>query len=369
MSKCIYCLKTESETPFKGEEHIIPQSLGGKPFPTITKEFICSNCNSVILSKLETGFKQDSSEGVFAQLLRIGGADSVWIRGSNININTVSGFGDAFFNEMFPFLKIENNFLVVDMVPQLKVRNKSSGFQIFPLSTLEKAKDATNKKKYNKIKERVSNASLKDLALFTGSKDGSTASIDSFIELLKEYGVNYQEKERKYTHTEEIQDKQFEIDWKCKIDNDLMRVIAKIAFNYFAYCSISEGTYYQDLLMGENFNEIRKFIIIGEGNWKDFVKFSDKKAILNIEGDGEKRILAHTILFANNNNGVIMARVSLFGGWIYEVKIGKHPLKLILNNFGCGHSFEPFSRTIHAISPIPNSINRLADRGYGWFKI
>jgi len=48
--------------------------------------------------------------------------------------------------------------------------------------------------------------------------------------LLKEYGVNYKEKERKYTPTEEVQDKTFEVGWECKIENNLMRVVAKIAF-------------------------------------------------------------------------------------------------------------------------------------------
>lgn len=368
MSKCIYCLKTESETVFKGEEHIIPQCLGGKPFPTITKEFICSNCNSVILSGLETEFKQDSFEGVFGQMLGIGDSGSVWIRGKNMNINTVAGFGDKFFDEMFPFLKIENNTPVVDLVGQLKVRNKYDGFQVFPLATLEKVKNAGSKRKFKEIKERLSKASLKDLALFAGSEDGTTDSIDSFIELLKEYGVNYKEKERKHMPSEQVQDKAFEVEWECKIENNLMRVIAKIAFNYFAYCSICEGKYYQDLLMGDDFNAIRNFIIYGKGSWRDFVKFSDNKAILNIEGNGEKRVLVHTILFANNN-GKIMARVSLFGRWIYEVTISKYPLNLIQSNFGCGHVFEPFGRTVHAISPIPNSINRLSDRGYGWFKV
>jgi len=131
MSGCIYCLKTEAETIFKGEEHIIPQSLGGKPFPTITKEFICFNCNSVILSGLETEFKQDSFEGVFGQMLGVGEANSVWIRGRSININTVAGFGDRFFDEMFPFLKMENNTPVIDLVGQLKVRNNMMGSKFF----------------------------------------------------------------------------------------------------------------------------------------------------------------------------------------------------------------------------------------------
>ena len=139
-------------------------------------------------------------------------------------------------------------------------------------------------------------------------------------------------------------------------------------FNYFAYCTIQEGKYYQDLLVGVNFNKIQDFIIKDEGNWKDIVKFSKIKALLDIEGNGDKRVIAHTVLFTSNN-GVIMAKVSLFGRWIYEVTIGKYPLSLVQSNFGCGHIFDPFNGTAHVISPNPKSLKRPIDRSYGWFNI
>lgn len=368
MSKCIYCLKSEPKTSFFGAEHIIPQSLGGKSFPTISRDFICSNCNSNILSKLETGFKQDSMEGVYAQMLRIGGVNSVWIRGKNININTVCGFGDDFFNEIFPFLKIENNVPVFDSVAQLKVRNKSDGFQVFPLRTLEKARNADSQKLFSKIKARIAKASLKDLMMFSNSGDGTINSLDVFIALLKEYGVNYKEKQRKYIPAEKIKNKPIDVNWECKIDKDLMRVIAKIAFNYFAYCSIQEGSYYQNLPMGKNFDQIRNFIIKGTGDWKDIVRISKSKSILNIEGNGDKRVIAHTILFTNNN-GVIIAKVSLFGIRVYEVTIGKYPFQMVTNNFGCGHTFDTFNKVAFSISPNKNAIKKPSDNCYGLFKI
>lgn len=369
MCKCVYCLKVEPETTFCSREHVISQFLGGfEPTnPHLQGDLVCDNCNSLIFSRLETNFKEDSYEGLFAQMLNLENSGSVRIKGKNIDIKTVMGFGDGFFNEIFPFLKYENDKLVVDFKPQLKINNYAEGYQIFTYESLQKIK-AGGKAKLNKIRKRLSLKPKTDIAIFAGSKYGDATELDKFIKLLPEFGITYNEKTRKYTANKNSEGKPFEVDVKCEINSNLMRFIAKMAFNYFIYCAEQEGGFYTDLLYDKHFDQIRDFVCKGIGNWKDIVKFSKTGAILNIEENSQKRILAHTILFTINDNK-IKAKVSIFGNSIYEVIIGKYPLKLDIQKFGCGHIFEPFSRKIFAISPKPHSLNRLLDNGYGWFKV
>ena len=52
---------------------------------------VCDDCNSRVISDLETGFKQDTREGVFAQQLRVNNSKSVWIRGKNLQMKTIKG--------------------------------------------------------------------------------------------------------------------------------------------------------------------------------------------------------------------------------------------------------------------------------------
>jgi len=366
MKKCVYCLKQEGETTFNNEEHIIPQSLGGKTFPTISKNLVCDSCNSILLSNLETKFKRDSIEGLYAQMFNIW-SKSVWITGENIEIETVEGFGERFFDEAFPFLSFQNNTPVVNYTPQLKVRNKKSGYQVFPLKTLQKAEQSRSKD-FREIKERLSKVSNKDMLLFSNSNEPSDFDFNNSLSLLKKYGMDYKETKRIFSSIKETKQNIFKIKWRYKLNPDGMRVIAKIAFNYFIYCSQEEGEIYTEKLFSNNFNEIRNYIVNGYGNWNDIVEISELDYISDIEKDNPNRIIAHTIKFFLREDRII-AYISLFGEKIYKVNIGKSPFSFIPIGLGCGHIFDPFTNTVYPIGPSKYSINRLTQPGYGLFKL
>lgn len=366
MKKCVYCLKQEDETTFNNKEHIIPQSLGGKNFPAINKNLVCDRCNSILLSNLETKFKRDTIEGIYAQMFNLW-SNSVWITGENIEIETVEGFGEKFFDEAFPFLSFKNNTPVVDYIPQLKVRNKKSGYQVFPLKTLQKVEQSRSRD-FKEIKERLSKVSYKDMLLFSNSNEPSGFDFNNSLSLLKKYGIDYKETERKFSLTRGTKQKIFKIKWRYKLNSDAMRVIAKIAFNYFIYCSQEEGEIYTEKLFSDNFNEIRNFIVNGYGHWSDIVKISELDYILDIEKENPNRIIAHTIKFFLREDRII-AHISFLGEKIYEVNIGKSPFSFIPMGFGCGHIFDPFTQTVYPIGPSKYSISRLTHPGYGLFKL
>src|SRR3989339_349599 len=166
--KCIYC---GSQNIFN-TEHVIPQFLGTfEPIsPTLkTKDkLVCQNCNSKIFSSLETEFKEDSWEGITGQMLNLTRSNSVRIRGTNAKMECLSGLGDKFFDEIFPFLKEENKKFVVDLKPQIKVRNYAgeSGYQIFLFDALKDIKKSP--KKFKRVKERIKTTGKNNFAIFTG---------------------------------------------------------------------------------------------------------------------------------------------------------------------------------------------------------
>jgi hypothetical protein len=366
--KCVYCLKTETETSFRSEEHIISQCLGGEPFPVITGDFVCDHCNNVTFGRLETIFKQDTFEGVYAQML--GFSDTVWVNGRYFELSDVGIFNGDMLNSIFPYLKFVNGKEEIVFRSQLKVKNRGTGFQVFPIEYLSKVLNSGPRKEFEKIKNRLSKVGLKDLRVFAGSDVKQLSEeMDACINIIKQFGVQYKENERIYEIVDSEPDKKVTIDFRAQFNTVLARVVAKIAFNYFIYSSIQEGKYYCDALYRSCFDAIRYFALNGEGEWTDIVTVDTQSpGILDLEITKGKRVVAHTICFYLVD-GVIKAKISLFGKWVYEVSIGAYPFRTIPVNFGCGHAFNPFSKEAYPITKDKYSITRRIDSGYGWFMI
>lgn len=351
MAKCIYCDQTDTNF---NDEHIIPQFFGGfEPLNPILKKqdgLVCKECNSKTFSALETIMKEDSEEGLFAQQLNLEGSGSVRILGKRLTIKSVQGFGDSFFNEMFPFLKIENDKIVVDMKRQVKVRNYADGYQIFPVDTLKNIKN-NGGKKFEKVKKRISNVKGSDITIFSGGDSHGSNDLDEIISLLKDFGVKYNEKERKFEPADKFQNKQLEVNLQCTVDRDIGRVLAKIVFNYFTYCALQDKQI--KVVYGDEFKKIRDFIK-GDVNipLKDIIISIDNDCILDIEKQKGQRLITNIIVFKAENEKIV-AKLTLFGKRVYEIIIGEIPEGLDREELGCGHAFDPFDRTIKNLTQKP----------------
>jgi len=365
MYKCIYCLKTFTKSNFKSDEHVIPQCLGGKKFPKLIN-LVCKGCNNGVFSPLETEFKQDSIEGIICQMVGTGiWSETVWIKAKRTNFIIGNGIGIDNFNHAFPFIRFINNIPTYEFRSQLKVKNKSDGYQVFPIQYLKQLVEKNNKD-FRKLKdERLKNISMNDMLLFTKTED----ELDEAITLLKSYGIKYSEKYRKYSLVKVEEKGDTEISWEGKWDRTVFRVISKIAFNYFVFCSVKEGDYYKDLLYSPNFDKIRRYINAGVGKSEDFINQIMNKSILKQEDDNN-RIVAHTIYFYIDPDGMIISRITLFGSYIYEIHIGKYPIMLLTRNIiGCGNMFDPFTGDVSPIIPTIHLKNKSSSKLYGLFQI
>jgi hypothetical protein len=362
MKRCVYCLCEEDEvTTFKGSEHIIPKFLGGRsPFPLIEKNLVCDNCNSVKFSNLETIFKKDSYEGIFTYMLNLEASKSVWVVANNITISNDCGLGDDFFNEIFPFLKLENEKLVIDVKSQLKIRDKN-GYQVFTFENLLRIKQ-NGTTEFQKIKDRLKKISEEDIAIFMLSKDGTSDNVDDFISLLKEYGIDYSEKERKFVENKDLESNKFGINWEFKITNNFMRVVAKIALNYFIYCSAQEGDYFKNTLFDNTFDKVKNFIIKDDCDWREIIELSDQKPIPGVEPKSIESV-SHLISFTSVNEHIIVS-LSLFGYSLYKIDLGKNSFLSSIYGFGCEHVFNPKTKILSRMNLIPIK----AEGSFGLFK-
>lgn len=364
MSKCIYCEKDDGVT-FNGREHVVPQFLGiFENNPTLIN-CVCDNCNSNIFNPLETKFKEDTEEGIFLQMFNLSDSCQIRIRGNNVKTNFSPGLGDEFFNEMFPFFQYHENDWKIFLLPQIKIkRYGDNGYIILLVDKLKKLKE----RRISKIKELLAGVQNKDISIFAGG-DSSTESpgLEEAIELLKKLGIEYKEGKRVFAPIDKSDpNKRFGISMDCTVNKEVARVIAKIAFNYFAYCAITEGK--EGILFHKNFSDIKKYIL-GKKDIpvKQVIPKLENEPIIYDEKINEARFIGHTVIF-DNNNGNLISQISFLGKRIYTVNLGTFPEELKNNNFGCGHLFDPINKKIHQLTQDPNKWGSDLIPGFGLYK-
>ncbi len=371
MPRCAYCLKDATITTFNGTEHVVPYSLGRfTPLnPTIKGDLVCDNCNSVVFNKLESNFKEDSYEGLVSQLFNLEGHSNIRLRGKNVsNIKFEWGFDDKFFESIFPVLKIGDGIVKAYPISQIQLKNFDGVYQIFFPEALEKIKN--KKSEFIRLKQRISGLKDEDILIFTGGKseEESRKFHETAIALLKDFGKGYNQKESKYVENTSSPSNQYYFDCEFSIDQQISRLIAKIAFNYFLFCL--KQSQLEKLAYHENFNKIRSFILGEESIRKeDLIKPFSRDAILHVEKEGNKRFIAHMLAFSIID-GTIVAHLTLFGGHIYDIFIGNPPMELVRNDFGCGHIFDPFkNQIINIAQTIPvNPTEEQMKTSFGVFK-
>jgi hypothetical protein len=328
----------------------MPQFLGRyTPLnPVLSGDLVCDECNNGFGS-LERNFHEDSEEGITGQMLNIDDRHSIRLRGRNVQMTRNSGFGVEFLDNIFPFLKHDGDRLIVDLQPQVQLKNYDGVYQVFLPEALKRIKKDGSE--FRKVKDRILKLDKKDIrviAFAMHEKDDEGHA--SIVQLLADFGIPYEAKETVFAPIE-TEGKMFEVSMQCTVNHDLGRVLAKVAMNYLAFCAASDGQ--REALFGENFDKIRRCIAGDEAvPLKEIIVSLDKDVILGEEAQRNKRLLAHVVVF-EEVNGQIVARLSFWGKRIYEVVLGSMPEALRGNNFGCGHVFNPFEQQIYNISNEP----------------
>lgn len=361
---CIYCEKNKDKATFNGREHVIPKLMGSFK-NNLTIDRVCDNCNSKIFNPLETKFKEDTEEGIFYQMFNLKNSCQIRIRGRNVKTSFSSGLGNNFFNEMFPFFRQCDGDWKIFLLPQIKIkRYGSNGYLILLVDELKKLKQ--NQKKFLKIKKSLKNVQNKDVSIFTNSNSiTDNQHLEEAIKLVNDLGIEYKEKTRKVVSTNNQNKKEFEISMDCNVGNEVGRVIAKIAFNYFAYCAINSQQ--GDILFHQNFSKIKSYVL-GKINLpiKEVIVNLGTEPIIYDEKIKNTRLIYHTVTFSIYNNDVI-SEISFLGKRIYTVILGHAPQELLKTNFGCGHVFDPINKKILGLTQNANKRGSDQEIGFGLF--
>ncbi|MDD3940269.1 MAG: HNH endonuclease [Candidatus Pacebacteria bacterium] len=363
--KCIYCNK-EKEKELFNTEHVLPRMLGTFQENLTIKGHICKNCNSVIFSSLESRFKEDSEEGIFWQMYNLNDSYQVRIREEFTKMSFIAGLGDDFFNNIFPFFEYKDGEHCIKFVDQIKIKNYcKDGYLILLIDNLKKIRGSS---RFKKLIQNLEGTKNENVSIFVGGQnDKDRSRLDEAISLLKELGIDYKEKQGKFTGLEGVKGKEFRISVDQNIGTYVARFLAKISFNYFSYCAIQSDM--RHILFNDNFIPIKDYILDKKDlTTKEVVISIQQEPIIYDEKITGKRSVGHMVAF-HGFNGEILSQISFLGKKIYTVKLGKIPEELDKDNFGCGHFFDPFNHKLSGMSKNPNKWNNGIQEGFGLFKL
>ncbi|MBI5173324.1 MAG: hypothetical protein HY986_10575 [Candidatus Melainabacteria bacterium] len=336
--RCIYCHQADS--PSHGREHVIPQSLGTFTPSSLILEDVCDLCNNVF-SKLETIFKEDSVEGFIAAQYQFRSDSSIRFRRDRMKFrNRITG-EQRIFDDMFPTLDPETGNAIP--TPQVVIHGKNGYSQVIFVKGLKDAKGFAKRIRWTG-EERAS------IRIFAKGDE----QLGELISELRNRGLDYKELQQERL---ELQcDGQFDCEFDGRLDREVMRVIAKIAFNYFAYCAIKSG--FLNLLFEDEFRSIRDFVLLDSGkNPVVATKYS-----VGMKGQEHRPHIPFHFIRVSERRGRIVAELALFGHMKYVVDLAAYPFRTVSPSaFGFGHQFDLVKKTFYREDPAQFCLGNSSD--------
>ncbi len=315
--RCIYCLR--SDRPFNGREHVIPQSLGTFTPTSLILLEVCDTCNNGF-SKLETFFKEDSVEGFIAAQYQFRNDSSIRFRKDRMKFkNRITG-EQRIFDQMFPTLDPETGKAIP--APQIVIEGKNGHCQMIFLKGVRDAKGFADRIKWT-------GAERSSISIFAHGEDG----VGELISELRKRGINYQQSNQELLELNS--DGVFDCEFEGRLDQNIMRIIAKIAFNYFAFCTIKSGL--GEILYHEDYESIRDFIRSrSESNPVTVTNHG-----VAMKGHEDRPHIPFHIVRVFESNNRILAEMSLVGHLRYIVNLSVYPFRTgNRRSFGFGHQFD-----------------------------
>lgn len=125
-----------------------------------------------------------------------------------------------------------------------------------------------------------------------------------------------------------------------------MRVVAKVAFNYFAFCAIQSGFY--DILYEDEFRPVREFILLDSGK----VPVVATRYSVAMKGQEYRPHIPFHFIRVSERRGRIVAELAFFGHLKYVVDLAPYPFRTVSpSSFGFGHQFDLIKKTFYREDP------------------
>lgn len=298
---CIYCLNDEKHVSFKKTEHVLPQSFGLFKDNFTLNGVVCDSCNKYFGDNLELDLARGTLEGGFRFEHKIKDPKEFKSLGKRDPIIIKIDEGPFKGSYAYKIYSEEDEAVVITPAPQVGFLNK-----------------ATNELDYYLLDKIPDISELRQKGYDIDNPKGifvPLKHVEAVKKALNEKGILFKVTEDLDFPLQKGQQ------WECKvegrIDDRIMRGVAKIAFNYLAFWQGSKFVLHKD------FDIIRKFILNGEKPDYPLVRIIDKP-ILGDEPVVGKRRLGHMITTNLARDGVsIMSGVSLFNWMTYNICLAR----------------------------------------------
>jgi|SRR5277367_4134351 len=313
--RCIYCLRLLPESEFN-REHVLPYHLGHFQKNFVLHHSVCRHCNDSLGKQLEIWLGRNSYEALLR--LRFGQKPVAAVpefQGKGVAIRLPAGSPWA--GAMLVLVaEPETGELKLDLRPQIGVKRPADGeFRFFTVEEFQNAPD-----------EQIGaqkGSDFKIIGLGQSGFEKIAGLVRERIPDLKLHGS---------MPSPPTTDGEIKVEITARVNALLTRSIAKIAFNYLSYIAGAE------FVFDPAFNEVRRFIRYGEGNWRTFVS-ARARPIIGNDRIWYGSIRAHLLVLDWPVRGqAIDSSVSLFNETMYDVKLGSRPL-LLWRPIRSGHAF------------------------------
>ena len=279
---------------------MVPQAFG-RFQNNLTIDCVCNECNQFFGDNLELIFNRDSWDAINRYKYGLKSLDELQdIRYRNVSL-TYSGPGErhgvrlVFFNQ--------NGEIVLDLVPQIGIREKNGGWVYFTLREIEKLDSSF-------IENFETKGTIK---VFTKTDE----EYDQVIQELRRLNIKFQKK----GDLENLElDKEFrgKATIHYEMNNTIVRTVAKIGFNYLAAML---GPMFA---LKSDFDRLRNFILTGTESDKPIFNASNRPILI---GDTERirHRLGHVVVLEWGRGHLdIVCSISLFNDITYLVVLSRY---------------------------------------------
>jgi hypothetical protein len=279
----------------------MPEHLGKFHKNFVLHHAVCCECNKSLGDQLELWLGRDSFEAL--QRWRFGQrpiSDFDKFRGRGVRLRMPRGSpwqGAIVILRAVP----ESKELVVDLTPQIGIKRPSDeGFRFYTEDEFRKASDSqVGVEKGSKF-------------IVIGLRETGS---EAMIQLVRTRVPTF--KIEGALPAPPQQNGKVMIDIVASFSQLLARGIAKIAFNYMTFFA---GT---DFALHEDFNDIRRFIRYGKGQWSDFVDVKARSVLANDAiWYGATRAHIVTVDWPGASQSIV-SNVSLFNELAYSVALAR----------------------------------------------
>lgn len=339
--ECLYCKQTihlryDRTQPKYPVEHVIPQLLGHFKQSMTLKLIVCKKCNQFFSEGIENSFGRDSIYGILYRVLtnlfdekRF--KKSIKQRRNKLTFNVdYPEYGSTIVNIDLD----ESAFFRVSLADQFVLLNSTKGVsKHFPLNELPHrgVLDAVGWPMHRP------NISFLGPAVKPSEREAKLAQIQM---MLQNADIRRNMSQSSLMTLPPIPSES-PLFFSSLIDDEIMRVIAKIAFNYFTYivghkCALSEY-----------FDEIRRYIRCGVKSDHHMVLMKKYNISSSIEKLKSHDFNYHQIKIIQKNH-MIIAIIKLFNRDVFEVKLTES-YPIICSGFESSHKFCLLSRIIEPL--------------------